>query len=407
MKQQPRLVLCALIAAMATLCAGAAGAQDADAICQAIALEANRVGPALGERDIYELSDGLVAAVPAPMHYLEPRQAEPGEVAALVGCADWDSCEEKYGDTFEGLIDDNNWPWWTQIIDTRPSGQELFIFMSHSGIFRSDQFIAFEQQSDKRLRILPLGFDEIERGFDTGYAILLDEAKPYVVVPPSITDFLEVTGYWGTPGTNDLNLTVADPRNATPSCTVTYKTAPRSTVLADSGLAQIEPPPVLRSSIRKFLDRNLEEIARKAKLASDLGETVASNPIFTPSTPASGELERLQAKLSNRQALDLLRAQRRALAKAVFSNDWTALEADSKVETWETRWFAVEIARQGYVGLLLRTGYFHFNPKLDTDKSLVALFTWEGDELNPVAAYEIQSLFHFVGAEVNKAPESP
>ncbi|GAB2179615.1 hypothetical protein DLREEDagr8_51730 [Dongia sp. agr-C8] len=399
-----RPVFGALIAAMATLCAGAAEAQDAEAICQAIALEANRIGPALGERDIYELSDGLVAAVPAPMRYLEPRQAEPGEVAALIGCADWDSCEAKYGDTFEGLIDDDTWPWWTQIIDTRPSGKELFIFTTHSGIFRSDQFTAFEQQSDKRLKILPLGYDEIERGFDTGYAILLDEAKPYVVVPPSITGFLEVSGYWGTPGTNDLNLTVADPRNATPSCTVTYKTAPRSTVLADSSLAQIEPPPALRSAIRTFLDRNLEEIARKVKLASDLGEIVASNPVFAPSTLASRELERLQARLSNRQALSFLRAQQHALAKAVFSEDWDALQASSKVETWETRWFSVEIARQGYVGLLLRTGYFHFNPKLDTDKSLVALFTWEGDQLNPVAAYEIQSLFHFAGAEVNKDP---
>ncbi len=86
----------------------------------------------------------------------------------------------------------------------------------------------------------------------------------------------------------------------------------------------------------------------------------------------------------------------------MFDSYWDRLEASNEVETWEVRWFPVEIAGQGYVGLMLRTGPFAFNPKLDSEKSVVALFALEDDRLKPVAAYEIQSTFHFVGAEVRK-----
>jgi hypothetical protein len=401
--KQRRPAFCALVAAMAAFCTDAAVAQNPQEICKAIAREANRDGPALGERDIYELSDALVATLPATMRYLEPRSAESGEVATLLGCADWDSCDARYGETLEGLIDDDNWPWQAQIVDTRPNGNEVFVFTTHSGILRGDQLRGFEQQADGRWKLMPLVFSDIERDFDTGYSILREDGRTYVVVPPSKTGFLEVSGYRAT-GTSDLDLTVADPRDAMPSCTVTYKIAPRSTVDVDSGLHQIQLPSALRHGIRTFLDRNIEAIARKTKLGSNLGEIVSSAPIFVPSTPASSELAGLQARLSDRQQLDFLRTQKRALAKAVFSENWDALEASSNVEAWETRWFSIEIARQGYVGLLLRTGLFHFNPKLDTDKSVVALFTWEGDKLNPVAAYEIQSVFRFVGAEVRKDP---
>ena len=395
---------CALIAALMNLCASPAEAQNIEGICRAIAQGAGRAGPALGERDIYDLSAQLVAAVPATMRYPQPRTATSTEIVALLGCDDPTSCNDRYAGALEGLIDNGGGPWWTQVVDTRPVSNEVFVFTAHSGIFRSDQFVAFEQQADKRLKLMPFGFNESEAYFDTGYAILLVDSKPYVVVPPSVLSLADFSGYRPTKQSVDFHLSVYDPRNAAAFCTVTYRIVPRSTVRADSILGQVEPPPAPRNDIRAFLDRNLEVIARKTELGGDLGERVSASPIFVPSTLASGELARLQALLSDRKELDFLHVQRRALAKSIFGDYWDQLEAKNKVETWETRWFSVEIARQGYIGLLLRTGLFGFNPKHDADKSVVALFTFEGGALKPVAAYEIQSVYRFTGADVGKNP---
>ncbi len=310
-----RVALSALVASPTALCAGASEARDIEGICQALVHEANRVGPALGERDIYELSDALVSAVPTPMRYLEPRSAQPGEVEALVGCNDWDACEARYGDTLEGLIGNDSGPWWTQIVDTRPVSNEVFVYTAHSGIFRSDQFIAFEQQPDKQLKLMPLGFNELDRDFDTGYAILLAGTTPYVVVPPGALSFADFSSYWPTKQAVDLNLSVHDPRSTTAFCAVSYHALPRSTVSADSMLSQIEPPPALRDGIRAFLDRNLEAMAQKTKLGGDLGEIVSVEPLFVSSKLASGELARLEALLADRRKLDFLRTQQRALGE--------------------------------------------------------------------------------------------
>ena len=98
-------------------------------------------------------------------------------------------------------------------------------------------------------------------------------------------------------------------------------------------------------------------------------------------------------------------AQRNAAAKFALKIHWDMIEENNDPSDWETRWFSVEVARQGYIGMLLRfAGTIMVNGPHQYAPALVALLSFEGGQLKPAAIYEVQSVYRFTSAEVGKNP---
>lgn len=379
----------------ATSCGALAEPQ---AVCESIAKEANRIGKNLQPGHISELSNSLIAILPPFLRYVEPKATSSAAIRGLLDCASSDECTNRYGDIIGPFLDRDDDPIWkTLFVDTRPWSNEIIFFTRHSGHDRADLLAVLEEQAAQRWVAAPLQFGEADADADdSGFAVLTDGKRPYVVIPPGQHPYDE--------SSDELDLSVLDPTDArATACSVRYHLSARPAIARGYPyLSEMEPGQDRRDAIVAFINEHLAEVMDKTSFDSDLGSRVRTEETFVSDDTSDVELKVIHsALLSETNLADLAERTVRSMA----GDYWGEIERSIDRENWEARWLPLGTGSHAYAALLLRFSgptFMYYGPHL-FDPIIVALFSPDSaGKLRPVAEYQVEDAVKFEYAEVSK-----
>jgi len=378
------------------ICPVQATAGSVDDVCSAIAEQANRDGTAIGELDIYAAPEAITAILPKSMRYLEPKPVKSADIYALLGCSSGSDCAVDMSEDTEDILPDDDDPVWSSLlVDTRPVSKQIFLYTEHGSHDRDDSLVTLEQAPDGAWAKT---FESDDAFNDSGFRILIADKRPYVAVPPASAFFVDIGA--SSQETEQVFLTIEDP---TPGqngrCAIEYNLTPRLTIGDDSNLYEIRPEGSLENTVVRFLDKELEAIARHVSFDQKQGSRVSPDHSFVDPGTSAVELRDIDLFLAASSLSGVRDDAMRQVVSEVMADHWSEIKENIQPVAWESRWFPIGIDGHAYLGLLQdfsetfpTRGPHYFN------ESLVALFVLEGNALRPIAAYELQNVFRFSGA---------
>ncbi|WP_395022293.1 hypothetical protein [Dongia sp.] len=386
-----------LAAAALLFTGGSVLAEETRTVCAKIAQEVNRLAPQRPGSGLYDLSTDLMALLPPGIRYLESKQLSPDDLARILRCDSAANCpvaaDTKAADYFEYP---NDSAWHTETVDTRPKSRFMFVFTGHHGHDRCDQLSAFEQQADESWARSAFAFTEADVNCDdSGFAVLMDDKKPYVVVPPGSASFGDLEGYSGG-GEDPLVMTVFDPEDSelVPVCRVGFHLSSRLGL----GWPSIELDGTTHDFVASKLDSDLARMADLSRFSEDApGQRFVETDDFIARDTPSDKLAEIRAFLLSNAPGPTLTAL--AMRELDLADEGVVETTDPN--NWTARWMPFGAGGRAFAALLIRysgPGFFARGPHL-YERAVVALFVLNGGKLEPIEAAEIQHDFWFSRAE--------